>query len=182
MSEPSTPAATKAVAQTREPSLSRGFQDRSSQSFQGEGVDYVIGAGVARAASVTTYERKQNDPIYRPLQVYTLDPAALSAEGARTVLDIPYEPLEPGPVGSLFEVDSRGASFPVVPVDLEDPKLLITQGLAPSPSNYQFHHQMVYAVSSSLYAAFRTALGRPVAWGFDCGSSDGINRLRLRPY
>lgn len=146
------------------------------------GIHYRIGPGVVRAASVTTYERRGSDPIYRPLKVYTLDPASLAMEGATTVLDIPYEPLKPGPVGCLFEVDSRQASTPVAPVDLEDSKILLTQGLTPSPSNWQFHQQMVYAVCSSVYATFRTALGRRIAWGFDRRGEDGMTRLRLRPH
>jgi hypothetical protein len=67
-------------------------------------------------------------------------------------------------VGSLFRVeeDCAGSS-----VDLDDFSILMSSGLAPSVSDRRFHRQMVYAVCSSVYASFRAALGRNVAWGFD---------------
>src|SRR5690606_11467940 len=48
----------------------------------------------------------------------------------------------------------------------------------------EFHQQMVYAVASLVYAAFRGALGRDVAWGFKqpAGPADAPLRLRLRPH
>jgi hypothetical protein len=39
---------------------------------------------------------------------------------------------------------------------------------------------MVYAVSSSVYATFRAALGRRLAWGFDGPGGGRVSRLRLR--
>jgi hypothetical protein len=43
---------------------------------------------------------------------------------------------------------------------------------------------MIYAVCSTVYAAFRSALGRHIAWGFtpSGASEDGAHRLRLRPH
>lgn len=177
MPEPSTPAATKATAQSREPASDAPRFDPASE-FEGYGVDYSLGPAVSRAAAVATYERRPDDPVYRPLNVYSLDPASLKREGATAVLQVPYEPLEPGPKGAIFEVvDEAG-----LPVALDDPKLLIGRGLDPSPSNYQFHQQMVYAVCSSVYAAFRSALGRRLAWAFDDKDTNGVTRLKLRPH
>ena len=51
------------------------------------------------------------------------------------------------------------------PLDLDDPMLLLSSGLTPTPSNGRFHLQMVYAVCSLTYAAFRRALGRDIALG-----------------
>src|SRR5919199_4160126 len=104
----STPAATRAAAQTRDPSLERTLRPRSecAPECSGRDVYFTLGPGVGRAASVATYERHPDDPVYRPLQVYTLDPATLALEGATAVLRVPYEPLQPGPKGCIFEVES----------------------------------------------------------------------------
>jgi hypothetical protein len=149
MPEPSTPAATKATAQSREPSSNGTAVSRVLPAAGETTGAYSLGPGVARAASVATYEREPDDPIYRPLRVYTLDPASLAREGATAVLQVPYEPLEPGPKGCLFEVIAKDGERPVSAVDLEKHGLLITQGLPPSASNHEFHQQMVYAVCSS---------------------------------
>ena len=66
-------------------------------------------------------------------------------------------------------------------LDLDDPRVLITNGLPPSPSNGRFHLQMVYAVSSLAYATFRRALGRDIGWAVPAGP-DGSVRLILRPF
>ena len=47
------------------------------------------------------------------------------------------------------------------------PTLLLSSGLSPSPANGLFHLQMVYAVCSLTYAAFRKALGRGDRVGHD---------------
>jgi hypothetical protein len=52
----------------------------------------------------------------------------------------------------------------------------------PSAADHRFHCQMVYAVCWSVYAAFRAALGRRIAWGFDQQDEYGITRLKLRPH
>src|SRR5687768_80712 len=99
MPDPSTPAATKAAAQSRE-SSTKPLQVQRPESLSdcaGCDIHYSLGPGVARAASVDTYERKLDDPVYRPLRIYTLDPASSKHEGATTVLQVPYEPLQPGP-------------------------------------------------------------------------------------
>jgi hypothetical protein len=148
----------------------------------GEGTRYVIGAGVGRA-SPEPYERAGDDPVYRPLKIFTSDPSASRLEGAVALVNVPYEPLEAGPRGRLFEVfdynESLGETYP--PVNLDDPRVLIRSGLDPSPSDYGFHQQMVYAVCTQVYAAFRAALGRHAAWGFPHRAAGG-GRLRLRPH
>jgi hypothetical protein len=85
---------------------------------------------------------------------------------------VPYEPLDPGPVGHLFEVDGRifgaggGVVQPHMALDLDTPGLMLSAGLEPTQSDARFHAQMVYAVCSTLYSRFHHALGRSVAWGF----------------
>jgi hypothetical protein len=106
-------------------------------------------------------------------------------------VNIPYEPLEPGPVGAVFEIDintgfKKTPSQQYARLNLDDPRVLIQSGRSPSPSDVLFHQQMVYAVCSLVYAAFRAALGRHIAWGFHQRSpqsaSSGTRRLLVRPH
>lgn len=146
------------------------------------GRDYAHGANLFRSTSFRPYERKPDDPLYRPLQIYAMDPVRSGYEGASLVLPVPYEPLEPGPVGALLIVDDRDDSGRAYPgVDLEDHRNLLAQGRRPSPADVLFHQQMVYAVCSDVIASFRVALGRDLSWGFRCSGSE-CERLRLRPH
>ena len=147
----------------------------------GEGQDYAIGTGV-RQPLVTPYERQQGDPLYRPMRIYTVDPSVSRLEGSIATLNVPYEPLAPGPVGKLFEVDPNDRQLGVRyrEADLEDHKVLMADGYDPSPSDPRFHHQMVYAVCSNVYSTFKTALGRNQGCGFGDGKTPA--RLVLRPH
>lgn len=140
-------------------------------------MDFRIGEGVCRAAAAPPYRPRPGDPLYRPLRVFALDAAASRLDGGEVVARVPYERLEPGPRGALFQVDCR--DYPLA--DLDQPELLLGQGLVPSPSDPRFHPQMVYAVASLVHAAFRRALGRDLAWGFR-PPADGRTRLLLRPF
>jgi hypothetical protein len=179
---PSTPAAAAAAAQTREGAGSPSGGGDGAAPGRGA---CSIGAGVTRSARVRPYERQPGDPLYRPLRVYALDPAASATEGAVATVNVPYEPLRPGPEGAVFRVDpvDAGSGEGWRAADLDDPAVLMTSGRAPSPADPRFHQQMVYAVASLTYAAFRGALGRQVGWGFardgDAGEGD---RLVLRPH
>ncbi len=95
----------------------------------------------------------------------------------------PYEKLEPGPIGSLFAVNSLGApeELQAAALDLDDPFLLLSGGVSPTPTNGRFHMQMVYAVCSLTYAVFRRALGRDIAWATNA-PADGPLRLIVRPF
>jgi hypothetical protein len=181
----STPEATAALAQTREgPRLPPEALDGELAS--GDGVLYTVGPGVERAVRGQPYERAVDDPLYRPLRIFTRDPAESRLEGSIGLVNVPYEPLAPGPVGRVFEVDNRDGEHRIEypRVDLDDPLLLIRDGRDPSPSDPRFHQQMVYAVCSTVYAAFKAALGRHLAWGFDrtVASPHDPVRLRLRPH
>ena len=139
---------------------------------------YTIGDSVKRAALTKRYRRETGDPTHRPLQIYSTDPADSKLHGSRVKVDVPYEPLQPGPTGSLFEVQS---SSDQPPLDLNDLPTLITGGLKPSPSK-DFQCQMVYAVAMTTYEAFRKALGRDPHWGFgDLENCSAPARLRLYP-
>ena len=127
------------------------------------------------------YQRRPNDPVSRPLRIFALDPAVSKLEGAVAFVKVPYEPLKPGPRGRLFHVVAEDTKFVC---DLEDRRVLIQQGFAPSRSDPCFQQQMVYAVCSSVYATFKAALGRDPGWGFerddDAGDADApVDRRAL---
>jgi hypothetical protein len=136
------------------------------------------------AASVQPYERKRGDPIYRPLRIYTLDPSASRFDGAVATINVPYEELAPGPDGSVLQVldwdQTHGRTY--LPVDLDEKSALIRNGHDPSLSDAMFHQQMVYAVCSSTYNAFRVALGRVPSWGFPARPGTSRPVLRVRPH
>lgn len=128
--------------------------------------------------SVVQEARDYPEPDRRQLRIFALDPlvARLSQESTCT-LSIPYEPLCPGPEGELLRVvdydSSRDCYYE--PVDLDDRRLIATDGLAPSEKDPRFHQQMVYAVSSALLENFERSLGRRFRWR-------GDDRLLLVPH
>jgi hypothetical protein len=136
------------------------------------------------AGSVQPYERRPEDPLYRPLRIYTLDPTARRLEGAVASVNIPFERLKPGPTSALFEVVNEDCDTgrPEPSVDLDDPRVLISGGRDPSLSDRFFHQQMVYAVCCSTYDVFRSAIGRDPAWGFAANPGADRPRLRIRPH
>lgn len=145
---------------------------------------YEVAASVTQAASIHAYERKESDPITRPLRIYTVDPSLPRVDGAIATIQVPYEPLLPGPRGYLFEIQCGDADTHLPPLDLESPRILIGNGLPPGVANPAFHQQMVYAVASSTYALFRSALGRLIAWGSDNPQppGQGPRKLILHPH
>lgn len=167
---PETPGSTAAVAQSR--GGGSGTSASSPPAPAGKRarrrVLFSLGDRVTLAAQTPRYEREMDDPVYRPLQIYTIDPSRHRREGQTAEINIPFEKLRKGPKGSRFEVCKSGL-WPLKPygsVDLDDPRLLISNGHEPAPTDPVFHHQMVYAVAMTTYAAFRSALGREVSWGF----------------
>jgi hypothetical protein len=182
----STTPAAAAMAETREKGQGARVSGGPPPTPQpGEGVAYTIGDGVTRAVGGRPYERKPGDPLYRPLRIFALDPAVSQLEGWIATVNVPYEPLEPGFKGQVFEVDAHdgGNDEDYRHLNLDDQAVLLNDGVRPSPSDPLFHQQMVYAVSSLVYAAFKAALGRDLAWGFARpAGEEGRARLRLRPY
>ncbi len=145
---------------------------------------FEISSRVERQALTRPYRRPYGAPLLRPLRIYTLDPSVSHRVGGVATVGVPYEDLEPGPIGSLFEIDPTGAPKPLdaPPLDLDDPYLLMSGGLAPSPANGQFALQMVYAVCSLTYAAFRRALGRDISWASEGVDGKARARLIVRPF
>ncbi|QHJ01320.1 hypothetical protein GT347_27030 [Xylophilus rhododendri] len=180
MTRASTPQASAASAQTRiDQTQDRPEHKRRGRAVRGQ--DFAIGPRVLQGSRQRAYERGQDDPVYRPLRIYALDPSASVSDGAQAIVNVPYEPLKLTPSGL------RGAILEVVdapaadPVHLDDPFVLMRQGHMPSPEDAGFRQQMTYAVGSTTYAAFRQALGREVAWGFRRDDGETGSRLRLRP-
>jgi hypothetical protein len=144
---------------------------------------YEVSDRVRFQADVRPYQRDARAPLVRPLRIYTLDPSVSDRLGGVATVHVPYEKLEPGPIGSLFAVNALGAppELQAEALDLDDPFLLLSGGLTPTPTNGRFHMQMVYAVCSLTYAAFRRALGRDIAWA-TMVPADGPLRLVVRPF
>lgn len=174
----STPAANAAVAQSRGTEPPVGPPCPPGKAPDGRPRAFHLGKGVTAAAAAARYERRPDDPIYRPLKIYTIDPSSRRLEGQTAQINVPFEALEPGPVGARFEVVAApgGPLGTYCPVDLDDPRLLIVNGRNPAPTDPVFHHQMVYAAAMSTYAVFRAALGREPTWAF------GGQRLKLVPH
>ena len=178
---PSTPESVQAVAQTDEASSADSVAGKPSGACTGDGTAFVIGETVERAVESRPYERRSDQPHYRPLKIFALDPSISQLEGAMALVNVPYEPLTAGPTGHIFKVaeapESQGQREPL---NLEDPNILIRNGIDPSTSDERFHEQMVYAVCSIVYTAFRTALGRHLTWGFN-KPDDKRTQLLIRP-
>jgi hypothetical protein len=143
-----------------------------------------------------------NQPDERRLRVFAFDPTmgvALETAGINEVtLLVPWERddvLSQGPVGEYLEVVDRDPASKIfyAPVDLNDPRLLAQDGLAPSESNPQFHQQMVYAVAMRTIRTFERALGRLALWsprpavpltepGGSWREETYVQRLRIYPH
>jgi hypothetical protein len=134
-------------------------------------------------------------PTHRLLRGYAFDPSMATQLETALVSEItykvPWEKLEPGPVGEYVEVvdyDPASMCF-YVPVNLDDPSILAQNGLAPSEGSPQFHQQMVYAVAMTTIDRFERALGRKAFWmdRYD-GTSESafedrfVQRLRIYPH
>jgi hypothetical protein len=109
-------------------------------------------------------------PPFRRLRGFAVDPSLATkldtAHISQVTLAIPWEALQPGPVGEYLEVVDfdPGSRCYYEPVDLDDPRLLAQDGLAPSEGTPQFHQQMAYAVASLTIRNFEHALGRKTLW------------------
>ena len=116
-------------------------------------------------------------PARRPLQIFAFDPMIARGERSPLTLEITNEVLRPGPIGARVEViDYDGAAHRIYqPVNLDDPAVLMNDGLSPTESDPRFHQQMVYAVAMKVVENFEIALGRKLRF------HDG-RKLRLFPH
>src|SRR5688572_3662756 len=90
---PSTPKSVEAVAQTDE-ALPADSGNVKPSACIAEGITFVIGDGVGRAVEGRPSERTNDQPIYRPLKIFALDPSVSRLEGATAVVNVPYEHLD----------------------------------------------------------------------------------------
>ncbi len=134
-------------------------------------------------------------PPSRRLRAFAFDPILSRQMETYQVneitLKIPWdEDLEMGPVDGYLEVvdhDPASQAF-YAPVDLNDPKLLAQDGLAPTEGNPQFHQQMAYAVARTTIGHFEQALGRKALWSSRLVQEGGryeeefVKRLRIYPH
>lgn len=143
---------------------------------------FSLGPGVVRAVSCRAHQRRRDEPLWRRLRIFSRDPSESRLAGKVTTVRVPYEPLEPGPTGRNFEVDSTDLSKDVRyrRIDLDHPHVLLTDGREPSQGDPLFQQQMVYAVACQVYESFRRSLGRDPQWGFRRRTAPG--RLRLYPH
>src|SRR5687768_2686617 len=103
------PAPTEAVAaQAQSRSGVPAADDAAAEAALAEAVarrdhTYTIGAQAERMPP-EPYERTAEDPVFRPLRIFTIDPSVPKRDGAVALVDVPYEPLAPGPEGRLLRV------------------------------------------------------------------------------
>jgi len=159
--------------------MARKLAPKSAPAIQA----FEISERVAQQARLRPPRREPGGPVHRPLRIYTLEPSVSDRVGGVATVNVPYEKLEKGPLGALFDVRCDGAprDLRAEALDLDDPHLLLSSGLSPTPANGRFHLQMVYAVCSLTYAAFKRALGREIAWGTPAPAA-GPHRLLVRPF
>ena len=107
---------------------------------------------------------------WRRLRGYAFDPGLSqqfeTAGMNEIVFRVPWEGLQPGPVGeyvAVVDCDPASAAF-YDPVDLNDPLLIGRDGLDPDEGNPKFHQQFVYTVAMTTIRNFEQALGRRVLW------------------
>jgi hypothetical protein len=124
-------------------------------------------------------------PQRRPLKIFAFDPTRGRAFGNYLTVQVPYEPLSPGPVGRQVAVIDYDASNDAYyeAIDLEDPGIRIGGGLDPTDLDPRFHQQMVYAVASSTIERFEQGLARPVLWPWTGNSTAPLSdRLLIYPH
>lgn len=105
-------------------------------------------------------------PGTRSLRTFAFDPMSTRLSGRHLRVEVPYEPLEPGPMGRSVHVvdydEARRAWYR--PVDLDLGTVLAQGGLRPSETDPRSHQQIVYAVAMSVIDRFERFMGRRFRW------------------
>jgi hypothetical protein len=144
-------------------------------------ISYTLGERVFLPSKIAPYAAKPDDPRSRALWIYASDPADVGLRQPLLRVDVPYEPLEPGPAGFLFAVEhgpirddlrklldwskDRVDKYAAQPLELDKLSVAIGAGLTPTTGDPRFAGQMAYAVCQQIYEVFRRALGRNPCWG-----------------
>src|SRR5688572_22083258 len=136
-------------------------------------------------------------PVSRCLKIYTQDPATPRQSIPVATVQVPYEPLAPGPNGCVMCVidkdetrrrTQKPAPEPPAPLDLDALGVLAPTGVPPSTGDFQFAQQMTYAVAMVTYDRFRQALGRTPDFSFgseradEPADPDGMVKLHIYPH
>ena len=145
---------------------------------------------------VNVEEPEVPDPPSRRLRAYAKDPSLSSQldtfDVGEVTLDVRWEKLTTRKYGFTGEYlaidDQKNGRTGYTGVDLDDPRLLATDGWQPSEGNPQFHQQMTYGVSMKTIEHFERALGRPVQWRHRPNPDDSyddsqfVRQLTIRPH
>lgn len=132
-------------------------------------------------------------PSFRKLRAYAFDPSLSlridTVDVNEMEYTLPWEKLEKGPIGSYIEVIDYDPTIDryYEPVDLDEPYILVENGIRPSESNPKFHQQMVYAVAMTTIKNFEKALGRKVIWSTRLLDDEKlyeeyVHKLRIYPH
>lgn len=164
---------------------------RTTKKAAAKGAAAPAAAKPARCAPATPA------PSARTLRVFAFDPSLATQldllEINEAVLRVKWEStLAPGPAGEYLEVidfDPASDCF-YDPVDLDAPRILAQDGLAPSEGDPRFHQQMVYGVAMRTIENFERELGRKVLWSERrLGGNEKnrwersfVRRLRIHPH
>jgi hypothetical protein len=121
-------------------------------------------------------------PERRPLKIFAFDPMRPDSPLGTLTAYVDNEEVAPGPAGQRLKVIDfdQTADRYYVPLDLNDPAVLIQGGLEPSESDPRFHQQMVYAVAMKVLENFDRALGRRLRFRKSKNRDD--DRLLLLPH
>jgi hypothetical protein len=142
---------------------------------------FTLGERVFLPTKVAPYAVARDDPRTRPLWIYASDPANVGLRQPLLRVDVPYEPLQPGPSGLLFAVEhgpmrddlrklldwskEQAEHYATQPLELDRLSTAMGAGLMPTTGDPRFAGQMAYAVCQQIYDVFRRALGRNPCWG-----------------
>jgi hypothetical protein len=172
--------------------LRRHIASRYMLMFGSSAVNIPVNV-VAKPPAACQPSIKPFDPPFRRIRTYAVDPSLstrLATAGMNEIsLKVRWEKLAKGPKGEYIQVIDKDASGKrYKPVDLDDPRLIATDGWDPSEGNAAFHQQMVYAVAMKTIEHFEHALGRPVLWRPEINRKDEhddskfVRRLTITPH
>lgn len=127
--------------------------------------------GEAPVQTAATYDPA---PSVRSLTVYTQDPSTSGMDVSTARVQIPYEPLAPGPFGRVVRVidydETQKGTYEALDLDGLPPGT--EGGLKPSTMDPRFAQQMTYALAMAAYEQFRRALGRTPDFAFSQNKLD----------
>src|ERR1043165_8482141 len=91
---------------------------------------FEISPRVEQQATTPPPVRRAGAAQSRPLRIFTLDPSVSARVGGIATVDVPYEDLQPGPIGRLFAFDPTGVPAPpqTAPRALGDKNFLLCRG------------------------------------------------------